>query len=212
MGTTAKAGGTDFPKAPVGTHIARCYQVIDLGHQKIVWQGSEKWQPKVLIAWELCNEMMTEGEHVGKPFSVSNRYTLSLSEKSNLAPMLEAWRGKKFTVEERLGFDIKNVLGHHCMLNVVHNTTDDKTYANVSAVMALPKGTVRPPAINPDLYFNLDTDDIGILPEWLQGVVKKSREFVGDTLPAQTKAKDHFADMEDDCPFDQPYRQTWRFA
>lgn len=198
MGTTATAKATDFPKAPVGTHIARCYQVIDLGHQKIVWQGSEKWQPKIMITWELLGDERMDD---GKPWSISNRYTLSLSDKSILAPMLEAWRGKPFSLTERDGFDIKNVLGAYCMLNVVHNEVNDKTYANVSAVMALPKGTPKPDAVNANVYFNLDTDDIAILPEWIQGIVKKSQEFTGGAQPAPEKPKNHFSDMDDDIPF-----------
>lgn len=199
MGTTAKANGTDFPKAPVGTHVARCYQVIDLGHQKIVWQGTEKWQPKILITWELfCEEKMDDG----RPFSISNRYTLSLSDKSNLAPMLEAWRGKPFTPQEREGFDIKNVLGAYCMIGVVHNKVEDRTYANVSAVMALPKGMAKPEPVNENLYFNLDTDDIGKLPEWLQKIVQKSREYTAEPEHAQPqKSGGTFDDMDDDIPF-----------
>lgn len=200
MSTTAKAGGTNFPKAPEGTHIARCYQVIDLGHQKIVWNDQVKWQPKVLLTWELCNELMTEGEAAGKPFSISNRYTLSLSDKSNLAPMLEAWRGRSFTMDERQGFDIKNVLGAYCMLNVVHNTVEDKTYANVSAVMAIPKGTPKPAPVNKDLYFNLDTDDVGMLPEWIGNIVRKSQEMSGDGIQ-QNPPSQGLKDMPDDIPF-----------
>jgi hypothetical protein len=197
MGTTATAKGTDFPKAPIGTHIARCYQVIDLGTQKIVWQGAEKWQPKVMLTWELFSDERMED---GRPFAISNRYTLSLSDKSNLAPMLEAWRGKPFTPQEREGFDIKNVLGAYCMLNVVHNKVDDKTYANVSAVMALPKGMAKPDPVNANIYFNLDTDDIEVLPEWIQNIVKKSREFTAEPEQAQPK-KGTFDDMDDDIPF-----------
>lgn len=197
MGTTAKAGGTDFPKAPIGTHVARCYQVIDLGHQKIVWQGTEKWQPKIMLTWELFSDERMED---GRPFAISNRYTLSLSDKSNLAPMLEAWRGKPFTPQEREGFDIQNVLGAYCMLNVVHNKVEDKTYANVSAVMALPKGMAKPDPVNTNLYFNLDTDDVEVLPEWIQNIVKKSREYTGEPEQAQPK-KGTFDDLDDDIPF-----------
>jgi hypothetical protein len=202
MGTTAKAGGTEFPKAPAGTHIARCYQVIDLGHQKIVFQGQEQWKHKVLLSWELCNELMTEGESTGKPFSISNRYTLSLSDKSILGPMLEAWRGKPFSPSEREGFDIKNVLGAYCMLNVVHNTEGDKTYANVSAVMALPKGSEKPAPANKNIYFDLDNDDINVLPEWIQNIIKKSREFTeGDERESVTQGRGNFEDLKDDIPF-----------
>lgn len=201
MGTTAKASGGDFPKAPAGTHIARCYQVIDLGHQKIVWNNEEKWQPKIMLAWELLgDDRMTDG----RPFSVSNRYTLSLSEKSTLRPMLEAWRGKPFSKEEAEGFDVKNVLGAYCMLNVVHNESGDKTYANVSAVMALPKGAVKPALVNPALYFNLDEGDITTLPDWIQKVVKKSKEYSGDKMHGFTDdsaAVVGVPGVEEDIPF-----------
>ena len=198
MGTTAKNSGGDFPKAPVGTHVARCYQVIDLGHQKITWQGAEKWTPKILLTWELCNELMDDG----KPFAVSNRYTLSLAETSQLRPALESWRGKPFTEEESKGFDVKNVLGAYCMLGVVHNTTNGKTYANVSAILPVPKGMAKPPAVNLPLHFDLDRDDVAILPEWIQGVVKKSREYSGEQAEEQSPSRlNSFADMKDDIPF-----------
>lgn len=187
MSTTARNTDKEFPRAPAGTHVARCYQVIDLGHQKIIWNQQEKWQPKVLISWELLTD---ERMGDGRPFAVSNRYTLSLSEKSALRPMLEAWRGKPFTREEAEGFDVKNVLGAYCMLNVVHNSDGDKVYANVAAVMALPKGMPKPAAVNPNIYFNLDSDDPQKLPEWLQNIVKKSREKSGA-----------FSDMKDDIPW-----------
>lgn len=203
MGTTARASGGDFPKAPVGTHVARCYQVIDLGHQKIVWQGKEKWQPKVMFSWELCNELMEDG----RPFSVSNRYTLSLAEQSVLRPSLESWRGKPFTDEELSGFDVKNVLGAYCMLGVVHNSSDGKTYANVSAILPLPKGMARPAPVNENLYFNIDDGDVSKLPDWLQNVVKKSRELSGEPEPQVTQraarpgGPKEFEDLMDEIPF-----------
>lgn len=188
MGTTARNSDKDFPKAPTGTHVARCYQVIDLGHQKIVWQGREKWQPKILISWELLGEDKMED---GRPFSVSNRYTLSLSEKSALRPILEAWRGKAFTETEADAFDVAKVLGAYCMLTVVHNNSNGKTYANVAGVLAMPKGMPKPAGVNKDLYFNLDDGDVSVLPEWLQKIVKASKEKSGK-----------FDDMEDDIPWD----------
>ena len=187
MSTTARNTDKDFPKAPAGTHVARCYQVIDLGHQKIVWNNEEKWQPKILLSWEILGDERMED---GRPFAVSNRYTLSLSEKSALRPMLEAWRGKPFTNEEAREFEVKNVLGAYCMVNVIHHTEGDKTYANIAAVMALPKGMTKPPAINPNLYFNLDDGDPSKLPEWLQKIIAKSREKSGT-----------FSDMKDDIPW-----------
>ena len=193
MGTVAKNTGKDFPKAPAGTHIARCFEVIDLGHQKITFKGVEKWAPKIILTWELCNEMMGDS----LPFTVSARLTLSLAETSMLRPMLESWRGKPFTTEELNGFDVRKVVGAYCMLGIVHNTVEGKTYANVTTAMALPKGTTKPAPINPTFYFGIETGDIETLPEWLQKVVRVSQEYTGEDADPMQK----ISEMEDDIPF-----------
>jgi hypothetical protein len=36
--------------------------------------------------------------------------TVSLASNGNLKPLLESWRGKKFTKEELVGFDLKTIL------------------------------------------------------------------------------------------------------
>jgi hypothetical protein len=187
MGTTAKQSVGDFPKAPAGPHVARCYQVIDLGHQKIVWNNQEKWQPKIMLTWELLGEDRMPD---GKPFAVSSRYTLSLSEKGQLRPLLESWRGVPFKDQEAQEFDVRKVLGAYCMLNVVHNQSNGKTYANVASVMPLPKAMAKPAPVNKDLYFNLDDGDVSALPEWIKNIVNKSKERCSPV-----------ADMEDDIPW-----------
>ena len=69
MGLIAKdSGGGDFERAPEGTHLARCYQIIDLGTQHSEYYG--KSSRKVLIGWELSDEHMTDG----RPFAVSTRW------------------------------------------------------------------------------------------------------------------------------------------
>lgn len=203
MSTVARMTDKDFPIAPAGTQVARCYQVIDLGHQKVVWQDEDKWVPKILLTWELLgSDKMTDG----RPFAISNRYTLSLSKKSILRPMLEAWRGKPFADEEAREFEVKKVLGAYCMLNVVHKDEGDRTYANVAAVMALPKDMPKPTAVNAPVYFNLDTDEVSKLPEWIQKVINKSREkSVGvagmtDDKPWET-AKQFPPENFDEIPF-----------
>ena len=46
-------GGGDFENCPAGSFAARCYQIIDLGHQTFEWKGEAKVAPKVRITWEL---------------------------------------------------------------------------------------------------------------------------------------------------------------
>lgn len=127
--------GRDFQPAPVGVHQAVCVDVVDLGILEVTYKGETKKQHKVNLAWQL-----SELRDDGKPFLVFKRYTLSLSEKANLRKDLESWRGRKFTRDEEMGFDVESIIGANCLLNITHNQTGDKTYANVVSIMPLVKG------------------------------------------------------------------------
>jgi hypothetical protein len=137
MAIIAKAGGDgqSFAPAPAGVHQAVCVDVVDLGLLDVTWQGVKKTQHKVNIAWQIA-----EDRDDGKPYLVFKRYTLSLHEKAGLRKDLESWRGKKFTRDEEMGFDIERLIGVNCLLNITHNEVKEKTYANVVSIMPLAKG------------------------------------------------------------------------
>ena len=156
MALIARDKGTPTREIPApGNYIARCVRVIDLGTVVSEWQGKKKEARKVLISWELLGD---QKRHDGSPFIASSRYTVSLHEKSGLRKMLESWRGRAFTVAELEGFDLKNVLGKPCMLNVVHEDVAGKTYVNVAAVTPLPAGIVAPSAETQPVSLSLDED------------------------------------------------------
>lgn len=137
MAIIAKASGEgqSFTPAPVGVHQAVCVDVVDLGVLEVTYKGETKRQHKVNLAWQL-----NEDRDDGKPYLVFKRYTLSLHEKAGLRKDLESWRGRKFTRDEEMGFDLETVIGANCLLNITHNQVGDKTYANVSSVSPLMKG------------------------------------------------------------------------
>jgi hypothetical protein len=203
--TLPKPNDSDFVPPPPGTHLAICYRVIDLGTQMVEWQGQAKKQHKIMLSWEMPNELMADGQ----PFSISQRYTWSSSEKARLRQDLESWRGKKFTDADfgPGGFDIKNIIGKGCLLNIVHNTKGDKTYANIAAIVQLPKGTSIPPKKNADVFFSLsafDPETFSGLSEGLRNIIAKSPEYgevmrkkegIGDAGPEKSK------DFDDDIPF-----------
>ena len=135
---TAK-GDNEFPTAPAGTFAAVCVDVVDLGMIEVSWQGKEKRQHKIRIAWQI-----DEQQENGKPFLVSKRYTLSLHEKAALRKDLESWRGRSFTEPELEGFDVEALLGIGCYLCIVHTKKDGKTWANINAIMRFPKGVSAP--------------------------------------------------------------------
>jgi hypothetical protein len=172
--TATQKVGT-YETAPAGNHVAVCHAVYDLGTQPGFEPGETA--RKVRICWELSEELMTDG----RPFGVSEVYTLSLSEKANLYKMLIAWRGRAFTPEELKGFDLANLLGAPCFVNVVHQPDKKdpkKMWANVSTVSPLPKSVPRPDAINPLVQFAIDDAEIpATCPDFIATKIKASEEW-----------------------------------
>lgn len=165
-----KGDGKDFAICPAGTVQAVCNDVWDIGKQRIVWQGKEKIQHKVIISWEV-NELIPEGDYQGKRFCVSKRYTLSLHEKSTLTGDIENWRGQALTDEEKEGFDLEGLVGMNCMLGIVHNTYDGKTYANVGSISKLMKGL---PPMTPENERKI--------PTWIAKLIEKGKAEVNDVI------------------------------
>lgn len=167
----------EFEQPPAGNHVARCYQVVDLGTQEGEFQGKPNSARKVSIRWELCNEFMSDGDNAGKPFSVGKIYTASLNEKATLRHHLESWRGRAFTQEELMGFDSSKLLGVACMVNV---GMSENNKAKVLSVAALPKGMQAPPMVNQPVKFELDNFNGQVfesLSKWLKGEIVKSPEY-----------------------------------
>lgn len=165
--------GGDYENCPAGVHPAWCVSVIDLGTQNSDLYGAKK---KVWIMFE------TPGEHMsdGRPFGVSNFYTASLNEKATLRHDLESWRGRPFTKEELADFDLKNILGKSCLINVMHN---DRGRAEIAGIMPLPKGMPIPARINELMSFDVNAFDFKIfekIPEGIQKLIKRSQEYLQD--------------------------------
>jgi hypothetical protein len=194
-------GGGDFEQCPAGSFAARCYQIIDLGHQTFEWKGEAKVAPKVRITWEL-NEMMQDG----RPFSISKEYTASIGDKANLRKDLEAWRGRPFSSEELRNFSLENVLGAPCLLGVVHKPSKDgsKVYANVGSVMALPKGMAAPELVNPAVKFDIGTFDQKVfdsLSSYVQKKILMSKELEENGIPQNATPQDEPVIESDEVPF-----------
>lgn len=197
--------GGDFELSPAGTHLAICYRVIDLGTQKVDWQGKTKEQRKVMLSWELPDEKMSDG----RPFAISQRYTFSSSEKAIFRQHLESWRGAPFKDSDfgPGGFDIRNILGKPCLLTVVHAEKGGRTYANIKGVAKPMKGTVAPDPVNVPVFFSLEPGEFNAelyetLSDGLKEVISKSPEFLKAT-GAWTEPPDqgHHDELDDEIPF-----------
>lgn len=75
------------------------------------------------------------------PLRVSKRYTLSLSEKSNLRQDLQRWRGKVFDQKElKKGFDLESLLGLNATIYVALREKDERIYANIQTILPPARG------------------------------------------------------------------------
>lgn len=194
-----KNNATDFTPAPAGTHVAVCYRLVDLGTQAVEFQGDRKHQHKVLIGWELPNERMEDG----KPFTISKRYTWSTHEKATLRQHLESWRGKKFAEPEIEQFDTRKLLGVGCTLSIAHEERQGKTYASITGIGPMMKGTTAPKPENQIVYFTLDqafdADVFSALPQGLRETIQKSPEY--HKLNGQAPTHNGSHDLSDEVPF-----------
>ena len=142
-GTTAR-----LPLPEAGTTQAVCCGVWDLGLQKTYYNGEERIQHKIIIAWEIAEKINApESEYHDKPYMMTKRYTLSLGDKANLRKDLESWRGVPFTAEDlQNGFDVEKLYGVNCYLGIKHESDRNdpsKVYANVTAILPPPKGVEK---------------------------------------------------------------------
>ena len=130
---------SNFIPAPAGAHAAVCVDEIDLGYVANRFDPDADDVLTVRLVWQIAEDMSD-----GKPFLIKKEYRASLHEKAGLRKDLESWRGRPFTEAEKAGFDLENVVGVPCMLNIIHKTgSKGGTFANIAAVMPLPKGMTK---------------------------------------------------------------------
>jgi len=172
--------GGNFERCPAGAHLARCYRIADLGTQKSEYMGETKYLHKIMVGWEI-HGMNDDGSKIlmndGRPFAVFKNYTHSWSEKANLRIDLQSWRGRPFSEEEMHKFDLANVLGAWCMLNVIERQGQNgNTYSNVAGVTPVPamiKKNGLPEAVNKNEIFNIAQPDMEVFNGFSDNLKKK---------------------------------------
>lgn len=170
--------GQQFENPPAGSHIARCYAVIDLGTQPHTFQDKASVSRDVRLSFELPEERMEglyNADVKGKPFSVHVTKKQSLHPKAGLRALLEGWRGRKFSKEELQGFDSKKMVGAPCRITLVENGD----YINVSAISPLGKKEKCPKQVNPSVFFSLEEEEFD--PKTYKALHEKTREKIANS-------------------------------
>ena len=172
---SAAPGGSFEPRKPIeaGAYAAVCDMVVDLGVQP---SPGGQFAPKRTVVLrfqipEIRVEITKDGETKSLPAVISRTVGLSLNEKSTLYALLTSWRGKAFTPEELKKFDLGKIAGKPAFINVTHSVKGDRTYANLTSIMPLPKAIPAPVMEGEALVYSTDAPDPAIflqLPTWMQ--------------------------------------------
>lgn len=172
---SATSGGNYPERKPLeaGAYPAVCDMVVDLGVQA---SPGGQYAPKrtLMLRFQIPSERVEitkDGETKSLPAVISRTVGLSLNEKATLRQLLQSWRGRAFTPEELKKFDLVNVLGKPAFINVTHSVKGDKTYANLTSIMPLPKGMPAPVLEGEALTYSIDEPDpvaFDKLPAWVQ--------------------------------------------
>lgn len=202
MSLIAKEDGEKRAKTmvPEGTHIARCYAVVDLGTHDDTYKGVDRKRRKVILSFEFPNQLHVFKEEDGEqPLGRSKTFTNSLSEKATLRKMLQSWRGRAFTQKELQGFDLSTVSGHPVQVGVIHYVKDNGEKTDViDSLIACPQGLNVPDAINEPYSYSIDEHpkNWDRLSKWMQEEVMQSDEF--KALGAEPEAP---VEVTDEVPF-----------
>jgi hypothetical protein len=180
MAIYGKAKGKDFEPAPPGVHRAVCCDVVNLGLEMTKFGKKHR----IRIVWQI-----EETREDGKPYLVMSSYGLTMHKKGRLRPDVESWFAKKFESDEAAeNFDLEKLVGKNCQLNVIHNTQDGTTYANVTAVIPAARGVA--PLLVTDYIRKCDRED------WVEPVTEDDGhedEYQAEEIPPPTD--------DDEVPF-----------
>lgn len=174
MRTTAAGGDYEVP--PAGNFPAVLVALVDCGTQTSKFGTARK----VFLVWQIDGEADpaeegSEGE--AKRFYLGEQYTASLNEKANLRKVVNMMRGKPLGEEEE--YDVTELVGKPCMVDVQHTQNGDRKYAKVGSVARLPKGVPPPKPEHKPFTWEVGDDLKALDAAWLPRVFgRKLRDEV----------------------------------
>ncbi len=197
MGFTTKEK-SDYKPLPEGTHPAVCSALIDLGLQDAF--GIPK--PQLMLRFEFPTQRVNRvdnGVQTDEPMVKYQFYTNSLNKKANLRRDLEGWRDKGFTKEELDGFDVRNVVGHPCMISIIHDNSGDRVKDKIRSISKFIGDSKPAPELEVIKYSKEEgeTSQEHLLPDWIKEKISQSLDD-DISAPAPVTAESF---KDDDIPF-----------
>jgi hypothetical protein len=170
---------------PVGAHVCRCTQVIDLGNQH--FQPGDDASHKLYLGFETCDLKHTFKDEKGpEPFMLQSEFAwflVSSKKKTKLREFIESWKGSPFADDAAArAFDFEKLLGLAATLMVVHKARSDGSMKAVIAGIAPADSKTAPKPVNPLICYEIGMREGGTfskLPPFLQKKLRESDEFRG---------------------------------
>ena len=142
----------------------------------------------MILKWEIPELPPLDFEKDGKqellPRVLTKEFTFSMHPKGNLRPTIEGWFGRALTDEQADGFDVSDLLGQECMMQILHEAKQEKVFARIKAIMPLPPNSPieyqtmsEPVLFDVDEHVAPDGSFLVEIPEWIQKKVKTSEEY-----------------------------------
>ncbi len=192
---------SSFTLAPEGTHIARCYQLLEVGTVDELYMGEPKHVSKIRLTFELPEETKEfkagEGE---KPIVISQEYTLSMAPLAKLRKLIEGMIGTSLSDAEANAFNVEDLVGMPCLVTIVHKTSaKGSDYAIIASTSALMKNQKAPAQVNPSriaTYEKWDQDFFASQPDFIKDKMKTSDEYKRKFEPMTEYDKKKLADAK----------------
>ena len=180
-----KSPAQQRPLIEAGQQLARIVQVIDLGLQtQRPFKGEEKGPAyEVYLTFEFPDQRIEIGGE-SKPMWKSTRFKLSSDDRSTCFKWYNRLDPKGLQ-----GGEWTKLVDTPCIAFVAHaqgkGKNANRTFDNVTDVMAVMKGLTVAPLENPSVTFDLtkpNEDVFKAFPDWLQNVIKENLEYDGSKL------------------------------
>lgn len=170
-----------------GKHLAILYSVVDLWTHQQTSQHGTKEVRKVQLSRELPTVLHEfkpgEGE---KPAAVRKKYTLSMYKMAELRMIVNNILWLDLSDVEARDFDLSNLLGVMCQLQLVHDSYEGNNYVKPTNYISLSEEEKEFYAskwikqYNPSVLFSLDEFDQAVfdnLPQFIKDIIIQSPEY-----------------------------------
>lgn len=177
------------PAVPAGAYFGVCVYDLFVGEQETKFEGKTSYRNQFMLGFEIMGQTReVDGKTV--PAVLGRTFTVSARANSNFRKFIEGWLGKKFSDDEFMSLDTRQLLGRPAYLNVILNETGE--YANIESAGQIPTGVPQPVAAGKMYHFDIndgfDEATFATLEEWMQEKIKKSTEYQKEHAPVQTVA------------------------